>query len=361
MWGKKISIGQNCPIIFKGAFSVREFIQLQKLIYPDLLETMQQRFAILYAVYLQEPVGRRGIIERTKLSERYIRNEVAFLQQHGFIDVSKKGMFITPDGKAMVEQLHEFIRELSGLTSLEKELKEITGIQQVTVVSGDSSQDPHVKQELGRATVAFLKSLITKNVTIAVTGGTTMAAVADAMIPFDKYQCLFVPARGGTGEKVENQANTIVAKMAAAEKGDYRLLHVPDPLSETLYQTLMEEPSIVETLTLVQHASIVIHGIGEATRIATRRKTSSTIMEKLHQEHAVGEAFGYYFNEKGQVVHKVRTIGIQLEDITREQTVITVAGGETKAAAIASYLKLGKSNMLITDETAARKIVADHM
>src|SRR5690625_7676912 len=105
-----------------------------------------------------------------------------------------------------------------------------------------------MKLELGRATVQYLKKIVDRNVTIAATGGRTMAAVADAMVPFEKYECVFVPARGGIGEKVENQANTIVAKMAKAEKGNYHLLHVPDPLSEPLYQSLVNEASIGETL-----------------------------------------------------------------------------------------------------------------
>src|SRR5699024_2302171 len=122
--------------------------------------------------------------------------------------------------------------------------------------------------------------------------------VADAMQPFQGYEGTFVPARGGVGEKVENQANTIVAQMAKAEKGDYHLLHVPDPLSETLYHTMLKEPSIKETLPYIKNASIVLHGIGEALAMANRRKTTDDILKKLENEQAVSEAFGYYFNQE---------------------------------------------------------------
>src|SRR5690625_1745857 len=267
-------------------------------------------------------------------------------------------MAITDEGKNMIDELHEFIRELSGLTTLEIKLQQIMNIDKVIVVAGDSDKDGFVKQELGRATVAFLNNEIKKDVTIAVTGGTTMAAVADAMVPFENHQCLFVPARGGVGEKVENQANTIVAKMAQAEKGDYRLLHVPDPLSETLYQSLLEENSLNETLQVIQQADIVLHGIGDALTMAQRRKTEQHVLEKLQKGNAVSEAFGYYFDADGQIVHKVRTFGIQLEDLTDINNVITVAGGKSKANAITSYMKQGKSDVLITDEAAALEILA---
>src|SRR5699024_5798278 len=117
-------------------------------------------------------------------------------------------------------------------------------------------------------------------------------------------------------------ANTIVAKMAEAEKGDYRLLHVPDPLSETLYQSLVHEPSIAETLSYIQHASVLLHGLGNALVLAQRRKAPEKVLEKLTKQQAVSEAFGYYFNEQGEIVHKVRTVGIHLEDLDKIETVV---------------------------------------
>lgn len=337
---------------------MKDLIQLQKALYPDLLEVMQKRYAILYAISLFQPIGRRGIVDQTKMQERFVRNELTFLQHQRFIQSTTKGMAITDEGRQMVHDLRDFIKELTGLTELETIMQDRTGISNVIVVRGNSDENLQVKQELGRATVLYLKEVIKEHVTIAVTGGTTMAAVADAMQPFQGYECTFVPARGGVGEKVENQANTIVAQMAKAEKGDYHLLHVPDPLSETLYQTMLKEPSIKETLPYIKNASIVLHGIGEALAMANRRKTTDDILKKLENEQAVSEAFGYYFNQEGNIVHKVRTIGIHLEDLEK-MNVVTVAGGKSKAQAIASFIKQHKSDVLITDEAVVKEII-DH-
>lgn len=340
---------------------MKNLLDLQKRIYPDLLEVMRTRYTVLYTINLFEPIGRRGIVEHTKLQERYIRNEVALLEELGLIQITTKGMFITEEGKIVINDLHTFFRELSGLSNLEEQIEAKTAVQKVIVVNGNSDEHDYVKQELGRATVQFLKKTINEDVTIAVTGGSTMDAVANAMVPFKGIKCLFVPARGGIGEKVEYQANTIVAKMAEAEHGDYRLLHVPDPLSETLYQSLIHEPSIAETLSYIKKASIVLHGISDAFVIAKRRKTSQHVLDKLKRHHAVSEAFGYYFNENGEIVHKLRTIGIHLEDLDKIETVITVAGGTSKARAIASFLKQKKSHVLITDEAAAKEIVQKYL
>lgn len=336
---------------------MERFIQLHQTVFPDFIEGMQNRYIILNTIDLLGPVGRRTIMEQVNQTERYVRNEITFLQKHNLVTLTTKGVQITQEGKKIVVELAHFMNELSGLAALEKKISAMTGIDQVLIVHGNCDEDSSVKQELGRTAVAFLQSVIDEDVTIAVTGGTTMAAVAAAMEPFGEHRCLFVPARGGTGERVENQANTIVAKMAAAEKGDYKLLHVPDPLSEALYQTLMEEPSIEQTLSLIQQSSIVLHGVGDALTIAERRNSSAETIAKLKQEEAVGETFGYYFNKKGNIVFQVRTIGIQLDQLPENKKVITIAGGESKAEAIASFLKLGKSNLLITDEAAAKRII----
>ena len=143
-----------------------------------------------------------------------------------------------------------------------------------------------------------------------------MASVAEMMAPLTgKHEILFVPARGGIGEDVKNQANTICSKMAEQTGAKHRVLYVPDQVSNELYQSIIKDPEIHEVLSLIQSASMVLHGIGDAITMAERRKTSSEIIAKLKESHAVGEAFGYYFNEHGEVVYKGQTIGLQLDDL----------------------------------------------
>jgi central glycolytic genes regulator len=195
-----------------------------------------------------------------------------------------------------------------------------------------------------------------KNI-IAVTGGSTMAEVANSLSPDDASKKLtFVPARGGIGEAVQNQANTIVERMAQKAHASYRVLYVPDQLSGEVYASFMKEPAIKEVISQIKSADMIIHGIGDA--MAERRNSSPETLKKLLDGNAVGEAFGYYYDENGKVVHKVLTVGIQLDDLSPEKRVITVAGGKTKAKAIRSYMKgAPSSTVLITDEAAAQELI----
>ncbi|KGX86222.1 sugar-binding transcriptional regulator [Pontibacillus litoralis] len=337
---------------------MRALIDLQSKLFPDVLEVLQRRYEILHRIHLMEPIGRRTLADHLQMPERLVRSEIDFMHEHELIEVTTRGMHLTQEGKNVIFQLQAFMQELRGVSYLEEQIRNQFQLQHVIVVPGDSDELSWGKQEMGKACVRYLNDILSTDDTIAVTGGGTIAEVANMMSPLEKAEnCLFVPARGGLGENVENQANNICAKMAQKANGDYRLLYVPDPLSEEAYQTIIEEPAVKEVLQLIKSANVIIHGIGDAITMAKRRKTPADVMKKIEEGKAVGEAYGYYFNEEGKIVHKVRTVGIQLEDIQQANCVIAVAGGKSKAQAVASYFKQAQCHVLITDEGAAKELI----
>ncbi|MBA2871384.1 central glycolytic genes regulator [Anoxybacillus calidus] len=339
---------------------MQTLIDAQKKLLPDLLEIMQKRYQILHHIRLMQPIGRRVLSTNLGISERVLRSEVQFLKEQNLIDVSSTGMSVTLEGSELLKNLEDMMKEVSGLKDLEKQIKSLLDIKDVIVVAGDSDLSPWVKKEMGRACVACMKERLASQSIVAVAGGTTLAAVAEMMTPeLKQMDILFVPARGGLGEDVKNQANTICARMAEKAMGNYRLLHVPDQLSDEAYQSMIEEPAIKEVLELIRSSNMVIHGIGDAITMAERRKTAREEMAKIKHRHAVAEAFGYYFNQEGEVVHKVKTMGIQLEDVKKVKHVIAVAGGASKAKAIKAYMKQAHHSVLITDEGAARELIRE--
>lgn len=337
---------------------MRSWIDYAKRLLPDLLPVMQTRMQILQYIRLTQPIGRRNLSASLNMTERVLRSEVQILKEEHLIHVASAGMTLTESGMEVVTALEEFMREISGLKVLEAQLKETLNLEEVFVVAGDSDASPWVKQEMGRASVACIKKRLGANNIVAVAGGTTLAAVADMMkSDFKNLDILFVPARGGIGESVENEANTICAKMAKNTNSSYRLLYVPDQISSEVYASIMTEPSVKSVLELIQASNIVIHGIGDALKMAQRRKTAETDWNKIIEGHAVGEAFGYYFDEHGKVVHKVLTAGMQLADLRHIPHVVAVAGGASKAKAIRAVVRQGHTSLLVTDEGAAKALL----
>jgi central glycolytic genes regulator len=338
---------------------MQSLIDIQKRLLPDLLQVLQKRYSILRYIGFMQPVGRRSLAVSLGYTERVLRGEVDFLREQNLIYTNNVGMSLTSEGKNLLEDLESFMRELKGIDVMELELKHKLGIKKVVIVPGDSDESPMVKGELGKASAICMKKLLSGKNIIAVTGGSTMAAVAERLSPeLTQKEILFVPARGGVGEDVQNQANTICSIMSRNTHSKHRVFYVPDQVSSDIYESLIKEPDIHEVLKLIKSASMVLHGIGDAITMAERRKTNPEILSTLESRKAVGEAFGYYFNEEGEIVHKVLTIGLQLEDLVHIPHVIAVAGGNSKAKAIKAYLKQAPaSTILITDEGAAKKLL----
>lgn len=334
-------------------------LDLQKKLMPDLIDVLGQRYRILRFIRLMQPIGRRTLSGNLEMSERVLRSEVTFLKDQGLVEFASTGMTLTHEGNNLLGQLEAVMKDVFQTRTMEEELQRKLGVNEVHIVPGDSDEYSWVQKEMGRASVNLVKqNLAARENIIAVTGGTSIAAVADMLVPDkDLKETVFVPARGGLGEQVENQANTICAAMARKAMGSYRLLHVPDQLSKEAYESLISEPSVKNILQLIQSATMVIHGIGEAETMAVRRNSGPDVLRKLSEKKAVAEAFGYYFNQSGDIVHKVLTIGLQLEDLKNIPAIIAVAGGASKAAAIEAYMKQRPTQTLVTDEGAARAIL----
>ncbi len=338
---------------------MRELIELQQQLVPDLLDAMRKRYLILHQVMLSDLIGRRTLATTLAMTERVLRAETDFLKEQGLLEIHSAGMRISESGKLLLEKLEPLYKTMFGLSELEDMLREHFGLSQVVIVAGDSDTSAQTKRELGRAGCQVLRQVLRPDDVVAVTGGTTIAQVANQLTSTTELKSnWFVPARGGLGESLDYQANTIASTMAKRTGGHYRLLHVPDYMGEEAFASIMQEPHIREIVDVIRKARIVVHGIGDAMVMARRRRLEQGIVDAMEAEGALAEAFGYYFDRTGAVVHKMHTVGLRLEDIIQTEVVIGVAGGKSKGEAIAAIMRFGHNDVLVTDEAAALEMVA---
>ncbi len=331
-----------------------------QLLVPELSSIIQLRYRILQTIAVSGPIGRRTILDTLNISERTVRNEINVLNNQKLIETTQKGMVCTNKGYEILEHLKETYQEVSGLSSKEKKLAEILGIKKVIIVSGNVNADPGIQQLIGKEASDYLTSIAKQEFTVAITGGSTVAALTNFLSPTKSLSGLtFIAARGSLGNEMNQQANTLVSQFAAKCGGEFRTLYLPENLSETAFATMVQEPIVKEVLDFYDHIDIVIHGIGTAKEMAYRRDSSDKIIEMLHEKNAVGEAFGYYFDEAGEIIYRINTVGIQLSQVKQSPHVIAVAGGSLKAKAIQAYFKndAAQQTVLITDEGAANAML----
>jgi len=341
---------------------MRHLLELQQKLVPDLIPLLRDRYMLLRSIYHLQPIGRRALAQSMNTTERILRAEVDLLKDTGLLHVNAAGMTLSVEGQQVLDEMEPLVSELFGLTDLAEQLQRKLGIPEVIVVQGDADESPWVKEELGRVGARVLKQVVQEGDIVAVTGGSSIASVASHLTPSAVFKTVqFVPARGGLGERVELQANTLASAMAARTGASYRLLHVPDRLHLEALQTLLKEPQVQDVLSLLGHSRIVLHGIGDAITMAKRRNYSDEELDELVNSGAVSEAFGYYFNEAGETVQRMPTIGLQLEEVHKAEAVLSIAGGRSKAKAILSFAKQSCQNVLITDEGAAKSLLSTRL
>lgn len=341
---------------------MQNILEIQQQLLPDLMETLKKRYTILHQIMLTGTTGRRTLANSLQMTERVLRAETDLLKAQGLIETDTAGMRISEAGQLLLERLEPVLKELVGLSNLEEKIRQFYGLRKVVIVPGNCEESPLSKRELGKAGAKALLGVMQGGDVVAVTGGTTLAEMAEQLTyPLNGplKGSWFVPARGGLGESLEIQANTIASNMAKRVGADYRLLHVPDLLSREAYESLVHDPNIQEIVREIRTARIIVHGIGNAVDMARRRKLDEETTSGLQQKGAVAESFGYYFDESGKVVHNMLTLGLRLDDIKAADVVLGIAGGKSKAKAIHAVLRFGQEDILVIDEAAALEIVRD--
>lgn len=333
---------------------MKNIIQLHRKIAPELIAVMEERYNILRHIQYSQPIGRRALAGILGIGERIVRAQVDFLKNAGLLEFTSLGMTVTFEGEQLINDLADYIHLLHGLTVLEEELAEQLGLQKVIIIPGDSEADLTVLRELGRAAASLMEQLIEDGMVIAVCGGATMSMVAES-VNYSRPHSIVVPARGGLGERVELQANSIAAVMAAKLGGSYRLLHIPDGINEGALQVILEsDPQAKEIRELIQHSDVLVHGIGQADAMARRRNLESDVVNHILSKGALGEALGHYCTIEGKIVHATSSVGLHLGDLASIHSVIAVAGGASKALAIIAVARASRTGILVTDETAAK-------
>lgn len=337
---------------------MKEIFELERKIVPELLDVLVKRYNILRAISHHQPVGRRSLAEKLSMGERTIRTEIEFLKSQELVEIRSNGMIITEEGRALILKLKETVHEIKGISELERQVENLLHIKKVIIVPGDISESQIALRDLGKACANFVKGCLKDNCIIALTGGSTLREVVEAFPKDSHFKNIQVlPARGGMGENVETQSNTLAALLAKKVEGTYKMLHIPDTLSNDIIENLFKEEPIKSLVETIHKADIIMYGIGNAEQMVKKRGLSETEVQKLIQKGAVGEACGCYFSKDSKIISETTAIGIKISSARKINVHIAVAGGNNKVESIIATEFNDTDGILVTDEAAAKGII----
>lgn len=199
---------------------------------------------------------------------------------------------------------------------------------------------------------------------IAMGTGRTLRSMIDQLSPMECPQHKIVSLTGNISPDGSAAYFNVIFSMADAVKAP----HFPMPLpvivsSPAERQLLHDQPLVAPTIALARRSDVTFVGIGEMNMRAPLLVDGflkADEMEDLLQAGAVGEICGWIFGDNGELLtHPVNERVASLQIPSREtSTVIGLARGRRKHPAILAAVRGGHINGLITDEDAARHLLA---
>lgn len=235
------------------------------------------------------------------------------------------------------------------------------GLKQVEVVPTDPGSDasPTGIAEAGAAELErWLKQ--PQPLIIAMGTGRTLRAMIDQLSAMECPQHKIVSLTGNISPDGSAAYFNVIFSMADAVKAPHFPMPLPVIVSSKEERDLLHRQPLVEpTIALGQKSDVTFVGIGEMTMNAPLLQDGflkQAEMQALLDAGATGEICGWIFDANGQLLddpvnERVASMAIPSRETS---TVIGMARGKRKHAAILAAVKGGHINALITDEDAAK-------
>ncbi len=239
------------------------------------------------------------------------------------------------------------------------ELRRRYGLAEAWVLGRELSDDDALRTQLGQLGARWLRGATPADGAIGLSWGRTMAAVVDAVDVLPR--CQVVQVAGGLPSAFDDGASRLVHRLAARSGGQVSSLHAPLLTSDArVADSLLADPANAATVTAFSNLDLVMLGVGSWPGASPLRPAlHDDDVVALARRGAVAEICGMFLDTSGSIIDeglRDRTIAIGPAALAQVPSVIAVAGGRSKAAAIGALLRSGVCTHLITDIGAVRAL-----
>jgi len=252
-------------------------------------------------------------------------------------------------------------------SSLEAALIEKYELKDARVLVGrmDENRGDPLKR-LGELAARYFEGLLHDGMTIGISWGGALYEMIRAIRPRSHHNVEIVQLIGATGAEATPTSGPILAQLLAERLRcrSYQL-HAPLIVEDArARKALLRERHIRETLERARRSDIALVGIGTTRAgyysLVRAGYLAESDAAEVRRNGAVGDVCAQHYDYDGNWLDidlNRRVIGIDHEALRSIDTVIGVAGGVVKAQAIHGALKGRYVNVLVTDESAARRLL----
>ncbi len=238
-------------------------------------------------------------------------------------------------------------------------------LRDIRIIPTKETTGTLILQKLGEVAAYYLDNLLDEHTILGMSWGNTMYHTVKAVKTSKNIPITVVPIMGAANvRKPERDSLDLSKELAYAYGGSYHYIYAPLFVNSVeVRKSLEEEPNIKQCLDLAKAADIILTSVGSIEYKSWKHYLSTTDMRNLEKKGAVGHIGGHFYDREGNEVKTPfvdKMIGLGIKDIKNTKNVICVAGLEMKAEAILGAIRGGYIKTLITDESAAKKILQIH-
>ncbi|RMH45985.1 MAG: sugar-binding transcriptional regulator [Alphaproteobacteria bacterium] len=251
---------------------------------------------------------------------------------------------------------------------LETEIARRHGLAGCRVAMELPEPGPLPLRALGAAGADYLRRLARARPhrVIGIGHGRTIAAAVNALGRVDMTGMRVVSMLGGLTRSFAANPYDVIHSLARRGAADAYMLPAPmfaDSADDK--QVMLAQRGIAQIMALIAQATLAILGIGciepGESGPGVEALASPEAARALLARGARAEILGQFIDADGRVMDAesdARVMAPPLESL-RGKTLVAIAGGPGKVAAIAAALRSGLLRELITDEATARALVGD--
>lgn len=297
--------------------------------------------------YYQNNLDQSKIAKAMGLSRPTVSRLLQYARDNGYVEINIKDPF-------------------ADTVNIEKTLEDKYSLSKVIVAYAPSNDYRTIIESIGKMGAEYLESIVKDNDIIGVTWGKTMREIANNLTPNDNNQqgVQIVQLKGSvTHSMTNNFANEVINDFTNAFHANSESLPLPVIFDNSETCRLVQEDRHIDYIIQQgKKASIALFTVGtvrDDALLFNLGYLNDGEISKLKKE-AVGDISSRFIDSNGNIADpelNSRTIGIDLENLKDKEYSILVAGGERKLNSIHAAL-LGKyANVLIIDESTAKKLI----
>lgn len=255
-------------------------------------------------------------------------------------------------------------------TELEETLVKKYGLRDAIVVDSLDDNEKLIQRDLGAATAYYLESAIRPNEIIGISSwSATLLALVDSLHPLPKKPGLkVVQLLGGVGNPgVAAHATRLTSRMAQLVYGDAVYLPVAGVLATSAARDVLMADEVTQmAVQLFDKVTTALVGVGAIDPSPLLAQSGNIFspqeLDLLRSKKAVGDVLLRFYDRDGVLVEtglETRVISMSLEQLSKVNRAIGVAGGSRKYAGILGALRGKWINLLVTDRFTAERLAKE--